>query len=165
MQYYCKFKTLSKPIWRTFQYGDQSKMADLPIWRPIQNGGNFTNRQRQCRRAYSDSKYLTDNLNCGQYIRVDDIWGDYHPFLGTLPRMIKHVSDFTKHFTKQRNQSQGNQWNIKYHIETNNTIKYNELQYKRGKGLEGTDSGTGYLLCLMPKQSKFALNGLNHTKI
>ena len=44
-------------------------------------------------------------------------------------------------------------------------IKYNEPQYKRGKGLEGTDSGAGYLLCLMHKESKFALNGLNHTQI
>ena len=48
--------------------------------------------------------------------------------------------------------------------ETNNTIKYSEPQYKRGQGLESTESGTGHLLCLMPKQSKYAWNDLNHTQ-
>ena len=48
--------------------------------------------------------------------------------------------------------------------ETNNTIKYNEPQYKRRQRLESTKSGTGYLLCSMPKQSKYTLNDLNHTQ-
>ena len=48
--------------------------------------------------------------------------------------------------------------------ETNNTIKYSEPQYKRGPGLESTESGTGHLLCLMPKQSKYAWNDPNHTQ-
>ena len=49
--------------------------------------------------------------------------------------------------------------------ETNNTIEYNESQYKREEGLESTESGTGYLLCLMHKQSKYAWNDLNHTQM
>ena len=43
-------------------------------------------------------------------------------------------------------------------------IKYSEPQYKRGQGLESTESETGYLLCLMAKQGKYARNDLNHTQ-
>ena len=92
LQYLCKFNMISDPLWRTFQYGDQSKMADIPIWQPIQNGDNFTKDKDNAQITYSESKWLNNNLNSGQYLRVYDIWGDCHPFLATLPWMIKHVS-------------------------------------------------------------------------
>ena len=78
--------------------------------------------------------------------------------------MIKYVSDFTE-LLKQRNHTPFVTDNITNLIsETNNMIKYTEPQYNRGQGLESTKSGTGYLLCLMPKQSKYAWNDLNHTQ-
>ena len=70
--------------------------------------------------------------------------------------MIKHVSDFTESL-KQRYHTPFITVNTTTMIrEPNNTIKYNEPHYKRGPGLESTESGTGHLLCLMPKQSKYA---------
>ena len=78
--------------------------------------------------------------------------------------MIKHVSDFTE-LLKQRNRTPDIRANITNIIqETNITIKYNESQHKRRQGLESTDSRTGYLLCLMSKQSKHAINDPNHTQ-
>ena len=77
-------------------------MAYIPIWRPFQNGGNFTKDKDNAHITYSESKQLNGNLNSGQYLSVYDILGDYHPFLATLPWMIKHVSDFTESL-KQRN--------------------------------------------------------------
>ena len=66
---------------------------------------------------------------------------------------------------KQRNRTPFITKNITNIIwETNNTIKYDKTHCKKGQGLASTNLGTGYLICLMPKQSKYSWYDLNQTQ-
>ena len=161
-------------IWLPIQNGGYSSMETKLKWRQFHKRETQCTDNifwsELGKRQFKLNIYIIWSI----YIRVYDIWRDYLLFQAKLPTthrlglghetmvcvvclsvflflffwMTKYVADFRESL-KQINRTPFITDNITNIIwETNNTIKYNEPQYQRGRGLEYTNSETGCLLCL-----------------